>query len=319
MIAALLLVSFAAMVIVVAERTLPGARWTRRAPRLGVIAWQAASLAVPISLVLAGAVLALPIFTTASGDLAALLGACEFMLRDHYETPGGVLVHVAGATGAAMLMARIGYTLVVQLLTVRRDRVRQRRRVALVGRDGLDPGVRLVDDPRPAVFCIPGRRPDIVMTTGAVSMLSPQQRALALAHERAHLAGRHDLALVVSTVLRQAMPRINLFALAEAEIAVLVEMHADDRATLGNDRRELATALVALALGEKPAGVVAVNGGCAVQRVNRLLERTTVVPASQRYSISLIATAVILMPLLIAVAPALETAIMDYCNLPFHT
>ena len=89
MIASLLLMAFAWLVVVVAVRTLPDAAWTRRAPRLGVIAWQTVSLAVPISLILAGTVLALPVFTTASGDLAGLLGACEFMLRQHYETPGG--------------------------------------------------------------------------------------------------------------------------------------------------------------------------------------------------------------------------------------
>lgn len=318
MIASLLLMAFAWLVVVVAVRTLPDAAWTRRAPRLGVIAWQTVSLAVPISLILAGTVLALPVFTTASGDLAGLLGACEFMLRQHYETPGGALVHVLGVAIALVLVVRTGWVLTAHLRMVRRERRLQRRRIALVGAPTSEDGVRLVDDDRPAVFCIPGRRPDIVMTTAAVSLLSAPQRAVAVAHERAHLTGRHDVALTVAAVLRGVMPRVRLFAVAESEIAILVEMHADDQAIRGGERRDLAVALVALAEGQRPAGALAVNGGCAVQRVRRLLDTSPGLPLTQRCSISLGAAALILAPVIIALAPALETALMDYCGLALH-
>lgn len=318
MIAAICLVAFAGLLILVAGRTLPAASWTRRSPRLGVVAWQTATLAVPVSVLLAGVALALPYFSTASGDLAGLLGACEFMLRQHYETPGGALVHLFGIAGAAALAIRISHVLVTQLIAIRRDRQRQRQRIALVGREGCDADVRVVEDHRPAVFCIPGRRPDIVMTTAAVALLSDRQREVALAHERAHLAGRHDLALIMATVLRRAMPRIQFFVLAETEIATLVEMHADDRATIRGDRRELAAALVALAQGHRPAGSLAVNGACAVQRVSRLLDTRQALPITQRCSISLMAAGVVLAPMVIAVAPAIETALLDYCGLRFH-
>ncbi|UMG92240.1 M56 family metallopeptidase [Nocardioides sp. TF02-7] len=220
--------------------------------------------------------------------------------------------------GAAGLLLRLGWSVVTEFLAVRRDRQRQRARVALVGRPDAVDGAWIVDEPRPSVFCIPGRRDQIVVTTGALAVLTPRQRALALAHERAHLGGRHHVALTVAAALRRAMPRSRFFAIAETEIATLVEMHADDRATAAGGRRDLAAALVALAEGTSPAGALAVNGGAAMQRVHRLVVTAPGLPLGQRWSIHGIAAALVAAPVLIAAAPALETALLDYCAAAFH-
>jgi Zn-dependent protease with chaperone function len=50
------------------------------------------------------------------------------------------------------------------------------------------------------LYCVPGRLPTIVVTTGALAVLEPEQLAAVLAHERAHLAGRHHLLLAVTGV-----------------------------------------------------------------------------------------------------------------------
>lgn len=318
MIAALGLVLFAAVVVAVAQRLLPGAAWMRRAPRQGVVAWQIVTLTVPVSLLLAGVALALPIVPNATDDLAGLLGACEFMVRQHYETPGGLLVHLVGVAGVAALLARLVGSVIAEFASVRRDRDRQRARVALIGRPDVVPGTWIVEDNRPAVFCIPGRDHQIVVTSGALALLTPRQRVLALAHERAHLGGRHHVALTLASALSRGIPGIRLFAVAEKEIATLVEMHADDRATVSGGRRELATALVALAQGASPAGALAINGGAAIQRVHRLLVTAPGLPIGQRWSIHGIVTALVAAPVLIAAAPALETALLDYCASAFH-
>lgn len=319
MIAALALLGFAALVVLVAGRSLPGAQWTRRAPRLGVVAWQAASLAVPVSVMLAGLALALPVLHVATDDLAGMIGACEFLLREHYETPGGVVVHVLGVVGAAAVSGRLAYSLFGELRAVRAERRRQQQQIRLVGRADLVPGAWVVDDPRPAVFCVPGHHAKVVLTTGALGVLTAHEQSLALAHERAHLRGRHDVALAFASALRRAMPRIRLFVLAEQETATLVEMLADDHATPTGHRRELATALVKLAEGPRPAGALAANGGAAVQRVRRLLGAATPgLPAAQRWLVYIGAAAVIAMPLALAAAPALETALLDYCAVALH-
>ena len=55
-----------------------------------------------------------------------------------------------------------------------------------------------LDATRPAVYCVPGRPPTIVLTTGALAVLDTEQLTAVLAHERAHLAGRHHLLLAVT-------------------------------------------------------------------------------------------------------------------------
>ena len=65
--------------------------------------------------------------------------------------------------------------------------------------------MRLIDDEHPAVYCLPGRR-RIVMTTGALRCLDARQLEAVLAHERAHLSGRHHLVLTFANALKDAFP-----------------------------------------------------------------------------------------------------------------
>ncbi|KRB73107.1 hypothetical protein ASE01_20250 [Nocardioides sp. Root190] len=318
MIAAFALLAFAAIVRTVALRVLPGADWTRQAPRLGVIAWQTVSVVVPASIVMAGVALAVPSLPKASGDLAGLLGACEFMLREHYKTPGGVVIGIAGLVGATTLSARLLSSLIREIYAVRRQRVRQRDGLALVSRTDLVLGAWVIEDDRPAVFCIPGRQAKVVITSGAVSILTPQQRGLALAHERAHLSGRHHLPLTFAAAMRRAVPWSRLFGVAEEETAALVEMHADDRAAGLEERPHLAAALVKLAQGPRLAGTLAANGGPAVQRVRRLLTVAPRISTGQRWGVQVGFVALALAPAFLAAAPALESVLLDYCTVSLH-
>lgn len=317
---ALALLALAAAVVVVSQRVLPGAGWVRRAPRLGVLAWQSASACVVGSVVLAGLVLAVPILP-ATGDVAGLLGACAFLVRDHYASPGGVAVGVAGLGVALAVLVRAGYVLAGETRAVRRARRRQREGLGLAAHRDVVPGAWVVDDDRPAVFCIPGTRPRVVLTSAALHALTPRQRELALAHEHAHLSGRHHLALGTATALRRAFAPLRFFAVAADEIATLVEMHADDRAARAGrrsgDRRELAVALVRLAEGPRPAGTMGA-GGAALQRVQRLVGADAALPATRRCSATAGSAALVLTPLLIALAPALDSAFLHYCAAALH-
>ncbi len=195
MFAAVALLLLALAVSQVAARRLPGAAWTRRAPRLGVLVWQSSSVSVVASAVLAGTALALPVIPDAADDVAGMLGACAILIREHYNAPGGVQVGMVGALSAGVLLFRFAFSLLWEGRTASSQRRRQRAGVSLIGRPGAAPGTVVVEDSRPAVFCIPGIRPRVVVTTGALEVLTPRQRSLALSHERAHLRGRHDLPL----------------------------------------------------------------------------------------------------------------------------
>ena len=124
---------------------------------------------------------------------------------------------------------------------------------------------------QPAAYCVAGRQPTVILTTGAVQALDPGQLEAVLAHERAHLAGRHHRLLALARIGRQVLPFLPLMRDADEQVARLVELHADDAATRARDPRLLATALVVLATPASPAPALAAGATDSVQRIHRLL------------------------------------------------
>src|SRR5207302_4768176 len=98
-------------------------------------------------------------------------------------------------------------------------------------------GAVLVEHPEPAAYCVAGRHPPVILTTGAVAALDPAQLQAVLAHERAHLAGRHHRLLAMARIGRQVLPFVPLMRDADLQVARLVELHADDAATRASDPR----------------------------------------------------------------------------------
>jgi Zn-dependent protease with chaperone function len=113
----------------------------------------------------------------------------------------------------------------------------------------------MLDDPRPAAYCVPGRPAAIVLTSGALAVLDRPQLAAVLCHERAHLAGRHHALLLLARGLTAAFPSVPLFSQGAAEISRLSEMAADDAASRAHSRATVAAALVALANGMATPGL----------------------------------------------------------------
>jgi Zn-dependent protease with chaperone function len=113
-----------------------------------------------------------------------------------------------------------------------------------------------------------------VVSAGALELLRPAELAAVLAHERAHLRGRHDLVLLPFTALRRAFPWSRAIADAYLAVSLLVEMLADDQALRARPARELVSALVRVGTGgNAPAGALAVGTGEGevAARVLRLL------------------------------------------------
>ncbi len=133
----------------------------------------------------------------------------------------------------------------------------------------------VLETPQPAVYCVPGRPATIVLTTGALAVLDPPQLLAVLAHERAHLAGRHHLLVTLGKAARAGLPAIPLFARGAEEIARLAEMRADDVAARRSGRDTLLQALVAMGTGKPliaPRAALAATGGIVSARVRRLLD-----------------------------------------------
>lgn len=316
MIAPVLLLGLAVAVAVGGSHLLATASWSRRAPRLGVAMWQAASWCVVASVVLAGLSLAIPSLPPrVTSDVASYLGACVVAVRQHYATPWGAAATTMGLMIVVAVTARVGLCLMRSMWTTRRVRARSLDDLAFIAERDAATGVLIVDYPQPAVFCIPGRRGAVVVTRGALSILGADEMASVLAHEQAHLRGRHDLAVTAARALRAAFPFVPLFRQGAVHIPALVEMHADDRALLAADRGVLARALVRLAGGGVPHGALGATGGPALARVHRLVGgRQSIGPA---HAVALAAGLLLLLtgPVALAVAPAVEASLLDYCPL----
>jgi hypothetical protein len=110
---------------------------------------------------------------------------------------------------------------------------------------------------------VPGLRSAIVISAGALDLLDQAELAAVLAHERAHLRARHDLVLLPFTALLRAFRWSAIARDANREVALLVEMMADDRARRRRPARELATALLRVGAaggGLAPTGALAIGG-----------------------------------------------------------
>ena len=298
------LLAYAACVGTLGSRLLGRASWTSRAPLLAIAAYLAAGWSVVAALGLVGLTLAVHA-TALGGGLSHLIGACVLRLRDTYATPGGATVAGLGLTLAGAVLARTAVTALTHQRAVGRQARRHAQTARLVGHPEPALGATLIDHPQPAAYCVAGRQPTVVLTTGALRALDPAQLDAVLAHERAHLAGRHHWLVAMARIGRQVLPFMPLMREADAQVTRLVELHADDAATRSRDPGPLATALVILATAASPAPALAAAATDAVQRIHRLLG-----PAEpplgmvRRHLLRAVVAALALTPVLLALAPA---------------
>ncbi|MET9835764.1 M56 family metallopeptidase [Streptomyces sp. NPDC006385] len=312
---AILLLGYAGLVGTLTPVLLTRTGWTARAPRLAIWAWQALTATVVVSVALAGLVLAVPTVPV-SGNLAAMLQACVMALRAQYATPGGAMAAATGTVLALAVLSRLGWCLGAALWRARRERRRHAEVLAMVGRARPDLGVTVLDDDRPAVYCLPGTGHRIVLTSAALAALEPRALDAVIAHERAHIHQRHHLVLAFAEALERAFGRMALFRTAAQETRRLVEMAADDAATARTDSLTLAGALVELAGAGVPTASLAASGGQVAGRVRRLLGPQRPLRHAVVWVGALVAGAALALPLVLAAQPAVAATSMTTCPLP---
>jgi Zn-dependent protease with chaperone function len=140
-------------------------------------------------------------------------------------------------------------------------RTRLHARAALMaGRELAGTGAVVLDDPRPVAYCVAGRPAAIVVSSGALAVLDTPQLAAVLAHERAHLSGRHHVLATITRGLAAALPGVPLFTQGADEVARLAELAADDTAARSVGRPVLAAALLSIATGAPVPGTTARHG-----------------------------------------------------------
>lgn len=315
MLSLVLLLVFAFLVGTVGRRALRGASWVHRAPRLGIWAWLATASSVALALLLAGFTLLLPDLHF-STDLARMVHACVAEVRERYSTPTGNALPWIVATVASVALLRV---LIVGALehgsTIWRRHI-LKRDLAAVGRrepacEHSDAYVSL-DETAALIYCVPGRRnATVVVTSGAQSLLSHDELAAALGHERAHLRRRHHIPILVSRVLAVAFLQRGIFGEAATQVALLAEMEADDGA---RHLPGLQGALARLALASSPASALGAGGATVIQRLRRLESAPAPLGLPARFAVRAGVVAVVAAPLAIALVPTLQALMFDCCG-----
>jgi beta-lactamase regulating signal transducer with metallopeptidase domain len=245
-------------------------------PRLGLAAWSTAMASV-----LASALVALQFLIRAA--VAGWPGLAEAVCRSVEGGSCAPAVYRSAIFEFALGITTIAAALTLTVLAWRYGRSVQRAQrrtrahaeaALIAGRQLPGGGAAVVlDAAQPAAYCVPGRPAAIVLTSAALDVLDPGQLTAVLAHERAHLAGRHHLLIALTRGLAAIFPGVPLFTQGPAEVARLTEMCADDAAARHSSRPTLVAALLAMGTGMAvPAPALAATGGAVSARVQRLVE-----------------------------------------------
>jgi Zn-dependent protease with chaperone function len=248
------------------------ARWTERAPRTAIIAWQGMGLAWGLSLI--GTALATGLAPYQLGIVPGLARVVEDLGDGSLPRaldPAHLAALIAGLALAAVLVGML-VACAAETLRVRR---RHREILALVARDHPEtPGALVIDSPAAAAYCLPGLQAQVVISAGALRLLDRAEVEAVLAHERGHARGRHDLVLLPFAALLRLLPRSRLMGAASGAVSLLVELCADDYARRRRGAHPLAAALLRFGTTEHrlaPAGALGAAEGETVARARRLL------------------------------------------------
>lgn len=230
-----------------------------------VLAWIAA-----LTILVTGAVHSL-ITDAALTFCVETLGITNAVMLPPAVATALVMALLALTAGVAIHTAR---RVIVTMLNIRRSNHDHAEAVQIIGRATDYDGVVAITADRPAAYCVSGGgRSAVVVTTATLEILDEAGLAAVLAHERAHLRGRHHHIIAVLKALAAALPRLPLLRAAAHSVPALLEMCADDAATRNHGREPLLASLIALGTQHRlPDGALAAAGTAIVDRALRLTQ-----------------------------------------------
>jgi Zn-dependent protease with chaperone function len=281
------------LLVSVVPRVLAAADWPARSPACALVLWQAVGLvmgvlaievAITIGLAPAGAthgeaLRALPDAALPWWSLAALALAAVLVVR---------LVGVLGVSTARTVRARRRNRVLVDLVATRNP---------LLAR------TRVVDHAVPVAYCLPGLRARVVVSRGVLDLLREDEVRAVLAHEAAHVEQRHDLVVLPFVALGATFPWLAGVRTAREQVALLVEMLADDRAVRRHPRTVLARALAKVGAATVPDGALGATSDGVLLRAQRLVGPAVPLGLPGRLAVLGLAGLVLSVPVLGVLAP----------------
>jgi Zn-dependent protease with chaperone function len=241
----------------------------RRDPVPLIVAWL---------LSIAGVVLAVTAFVTMlllpeHGPAASMFAAVHdsWVVLEHGAPP-----HVEELTGLLGVAVLVALAVRIAIVATRGSRQRAHRRRAnlavlqLAGRHRDAAGVLWLAHDRPLAFSMAGRPAVVVATEGLTRHLRTDAVAAVLAHERAHLTGRHHLLVAVAQALRATLPFVPLFRRAPSAVRDLVELAADVAAVRACGPAAVRNALLTVTRHGAPGTALAMAHHAVDLRLDRL-------------------------------------------------
>lgn len=247
----------------------------RTPPRFALITWVSAMVSVAVAWLSAIVVLIIDVICDL-GDPShpSVVDSCLSELHDAGAGHYGPVVQAGllALTGFAVVSAGVAIVRLARTLRKGRNATRDHAQmVRLAGRHDAELDVVVLALDEPAAYCVAGRLPTVVVTEAVIAALDDDQLAAVLAHERAHLAGRHHVLLAVTRGLATVFARFRIFTVGATEVAALLEMCADDQAVRVHGPDAVIGALFALTdATAKPAGALSVARTGLSARIARL-------------------------------------------------
>ncbi|MET8060813.1 M56 family metallopeptidase [Streptomyces microflavus] len=162
--------------------------------------------------------------------------------------------------GKASILALVAVTMACGFTVHRHYRFRARAHRTLAGLPGGGDLAVLPDDV-PYAYALPGSPGRVMVSTAMLTALDPAERRALLAHERAHLEGRHHRLLLATRLAGCVNPLLRPLG---AALVYSTERWADEEAArVTGDRRLTARAVGRAALISRPAPRGAVVAGFA--------------------------------------------------------
>jgi hypothetical protein len=283
----------------------------RRDPVLLIVTWFVAMAGVLLAAAAAALVLLLPDHGP-GGRLLAAFHHCWAAVQ-HGSPPR--VEEAAGVIGVALLAAFASRLAVV---SVRGLRWRTRRwqeslsvlRVVARPTSGSADVLWLAHE-RPLAFSMSGRPGVVVATEGLARHLAPAAVAAVVAHERAHLSGRHHLLVAAADALHTALPFVPLFRAAPRAVRELVELAADVTALRACGPAAVRSALLKVTRHDVPGTALAMAQDAVEVRLARL-RHGTAPPGRLRRAVScgLAGMAVTTLPFVTAVGILIGVAVV---------
>src|SRR5699024_7761309 len=220
-----------------------------RSPRLALAAWAGSLITLLATL---AAVPAALLVRPGRGTLDSA-AVCMEHLRARGSLPWLPAPARAVAVGTLVLLARLVTVAAIRVWRHRRDTADHLRMLHLIAEDrrpGSGAEVLVLPTDDPLCYSLGGAAPTIVVGRGRAD------DAAALAHEYAHLAGRHHRLVLLARICAHALPWLPLCRQAPDAMAGLVEFAADRRAARVHGDHRVQEALAQWSVAPTPGVAV---------------------------------------------------------------